>query len=91
MADHIFSIDEIVAFVGVPNGIHKDETARWLAQQIQPVLDKRLRLDHPYKKITPGEWKILIDTKGWLIQGAVERLIESLSRFELLARIASRS
>ena len=91
MAGHIFTIDEIVAFVGEPNGITDLGVARSLAVAIQPVLDERLRLDCPYEKISQKEWEALIDDDLWLISAAVDDLIDSLSRFELLGRIASRS
>ena len=92
MVDHIFTIDEIVAFVGERNGIHDVDVARSLAIVIQRVLDEHLRLDCPYEDIPQEEWWRLIERKkGWLVSGAVEALIRSISRFELLARIASRS
>ena len=91
MVDHIFTIEEIVAFVGKRNGILDVDIARSLAMAIQPVLDERLRLDRPYAKISQTEWEVLVDDETWLISTAVESLIDSISRFELLARIASRS
>ena len=93
MVDHIFSINEIVAFVGEPNGITDLDIARSLAVAIQPVLDERLKLDRPRGYITQDEWDRIIPATlgGWLISDAVEALIRSISRFELLARIASRS
>ena len=91
--DHIFTIEEIVAFIGEPNGISEVDTARSLAVAIQPVLDERLKLDRPRGYMTQDEWNRIIPATlgGWLIADAVEALIKSISRFELLARIASRS
>ena len=91
MVDHLFSIEEIVAFIGERNGIDDRKAAKRLARLIQPVLDKRLRLDRPYEKISQREWEGLIRVEGWLVAEAVEALIQSTSRFELLARMASRS
>ena len=72
MVDHLFSIEEIVAFVGEPNGITNEDTAKRLARRIQPVLDERLRLDRPYEKISQNEWGALINHGGWLISEAVD-------------------
>ena len=91
MVDHLFSIEEIVAFIGEWNGIDDRKAAKRLARLIQPVLDKRLRLDRPYENISQREWEGLIRVEGWLVAEAVEALIQSTSRFELLARMASRS
>ena len=91
MVDHIFTIEEIVAFIGEPNGINDREVAERLARQIRLVLDKRLHLDRPYEKISQTEWERLIKVEGWRISDAVEKLIKSISRFELWARVASRS
>ena len=93
MVDHIFTINEIVAFVGEPNGITDLGVARSLAVAIQPVLDKCLKLDRSHEYMTQDEWNRIIPyvIGGWLVSDAVEALIRSISRFELLARIASRS
>ena len=92
MAGHIFTIDEIVAFVGEPNGITDLGVARSLAIEIRRVLDEHLRLDCPYVEIPQEEWWGLIENnEGWLVSEAVKALIQSISRFELLVRIASTS
>jgi hypothetical protein len=91
MVDHIFTIKEIAAFFGEWSRTDDRKAAKWLARRIQPVLDKRLRLDRPYEKISQREWEGLIRVEGWLVAEAVEALIQSTSRFELLARMASRS